>query len=207
MKIILISDTHGLHEPMTVPEGDVLIHAGDMTRRGTLEELAAFNTFVGRLPHPIKFAIAGNRDYCMERQPEESRKVLTNLIYLQDAETKAGDLRIYGSPWQPPFLDMAFNLPRGKPLREKWALIPPGIDILITHTPPYGIGDRTTRGDLVGCRDLLEAVRRLRPRIHVFGHIHEGYGNYSEGGIEFINASVVDSAMQLKNPPIVVDLP
>jgi Icc-related predicted phosphoesterase len=203
MRIVLLSDTHGLHDQLAVPPGDLLIHAGDAGRRGTLEELRSFNEFLGRLPHPHKIFVAGNRDYSFQRQPEESRAILTNAVYLQDEEISIGGIRIYGSPWQPPFMDTAFNLPRGEPLREKWALIPDGIDILVTHTPPYGIGDRTSRGVPVGCEDLLAAVRRIKPRLHVFGHIHEGYGQYEENGILFLNASLTDASMQIAHRPIV----
>jgi Icc-related predicted phosphoesterase len=203
MRIVLLSDTHGLHDQLAVPPGDLLIHAGDAGRRGTLEELRSFNEFLGRLPHPHKIFVAGNRDYSFQRQPEESRAILTNAVYLQDEEISIGGIRIYGSPWQPPFMDTAFNLPRGEPLRENWALIPDGIDILVTHTPPYGIGDRTSRGVPVGCEDLLAAVRRIKPRLHVFGHIHEGYGQYEENGILFLNASLTDASMQIAHRPIV----
>jgi Icc-related predicted phosphoesterase len=205
MRIVLLSDTHGLHGQLTVPPGDLLIYAGDSGRHGTLEELRAFNDFFGRLPHPHKIFVAGNRDYSFERQPEESRKILTNAVYLQDEEISVDGVRIYGSPWQPPFMNTAFNLPRGEPLRKKWALIPDNIDILVTHTPPYGIGDRTSQGESVGCRDLLEAVRRIKPRLHVFGHVHEGYGQYNEGGILYINASMTDASMQFAHQPIICD--
>lgn len=206
MKIVLLSDTHGWHDQLTVPPGDLLIHAGDFGRRGTLEELRTFNDFLGRLPHPQKIFVAGNRDYSFERQPEESRKILTQAVYLQDEEISVDGLRIYGSPWQPPFMNTAFNLPRGAPLREKWALIPEGIDVLVTHTPPFGIGDRTAGGKSVGDRDLLDAVRKIKPRLHVFGHVHEGYGRYTEDKILFINASVTDSSMHLVHTAIVCDL-
>jgi Icc-related predicted phosphoesterase len=205
MRIVLLSDTHGLCGQLSVPPGDLLIHAGDAGRRGTLEELRAFNEFLGRLSHPHKIFVAGNRDYSFQRQPEVSRKMLTNAVYLQDDEVTVDGVRIYGSPWQPPFMDTAFNLPRGEPLREKWALVPEGIDILVTHTPPFGIGDRTSRGESVGCEDLLEAVRRIKPRLHVFGHIHEGYGQYNINGILFINASVTDASMQLAHQAILCD--
>jgi predicted phosphodiesterase len=206
MRIVMLSDTHSLHSQLASPPGDLLIHAGDAGRRGTLEELRAFNEFLGQLPHPQKVFVAGNRDYSFQRQPEESRKKLTNAVYLQDDEITVDGVRIYGSPWQPPFMDTAFNLPRGGPLREKWALIPEGIDILVTHTPPYGICDRTLRGEPAGCEDLLEAVRRIKPKVHVFGHIHEGYGRREESGIVFINASVTDASMQLAHPAFVYDL-
>ncbi len=206
MKIVLISDTHQLHNALVIPSGDLLIHAGNSGRRGTLEELRAFNDFFGRLPHPQKIVIAGNRDYFFEREPEESRKLLSNAVYLQDEEIIVDGLRIYGSPWQPPFMNTAFNLPRGAPLREKWSHIPEGIDVLITHTPPFGIGDRTNGGECVGDRDLLEAVRKIKPRLHVFGHVHEGYGQFPLNNILFINASLTDAKMQLAHSPIVINL-
>jgi Icc-related predicted phosphoesterase len=206
MKIVLISDTHQLHDALVIPPGDLLIHAGDSGRRGTLEELRAFNDFLGRLPHPQKVVIAGNRDYFFERQPEESRKLLSNAVYLQEEEILISGFRIYGSPWQPPFMNTAFNLARGEPLRGKWARIPPGTDILVTHTPPFGIGDRMIGGECVGDRDLLEAVRRIKPRLHVFGHVHEGYGRFTQDKILYVNASLTDAAMQLAHAPIVINL-
>jgi Icc-related predicted phosphoesterase len=207
MRIILISDTHGHHDRVTLPEGDLIIHAGDVTRRGQVEELPPFNDFLGLLPHSRKIIIAGNRDSCFENDPDRCRAILTNAVYLQDESVEVGGFHIYGSPWQPPFLDMAFNLPRGEPLRRKWALIPGNTDILVTHTPPHGIGDRTVRGEPVGDRDLLDAVQRIRPKLHVFGHIHEGYGRWKLGPTTFVNASVVDSSMQVAFQPVVVDFP
>jgi predicted phosphohydrolase len=206
MRIVLWSDSHGLHEQCVLPEGDMLIFAGDIGARGTLEELESFNAFLGRLPHPHKIVVAGNRDYFFERRPEESRNLLTHAEYLQDTEITLGGMRIFGSPWQPPFMNTAFNVPRGESLREKWALLPDGIDILVTHTPPRGIGDRTESGLSVGCADLLDAVQRIRPRLHVFGHVHEAYGEYPRDGIRFCNASVMDAAMRISHPAIVCDL-
>jgi hypothetical protein len=206
MRILLLSDTHGAHQQVKYPPADVLIHAGDMTRGGTLAELAAFNDFLATLPYLHKILIAGNRDFCFQRQPAESRRILTQAVYLEDQEITLDGLRIYGSPWQPPFLDMAFNLPRGEPLRKKWECIPMGIDLLITHTPPLGIGDQTKRGSHVGCEELLPAVHRIRPRVHCFGHIHEGYGDWVADGIRFINASVMDASMRVVNKPVLLDL-
>ena len=206
MRIVLWSDTHGLHEQCVLPEGDLLVFAGDLAARGTLAELAAFDAYLGRLPHPQIIVIAGNRDYFFARRPEESRRLLSHAVYLQDEETTLGGLRIFGSPWQPPFMDTAFNLPRGAPLREKWSAVPEGIDVLVTHTPPSGIGDRTRSGLSVGCSDLLVAVRRIRPRLHVFGHVHEAYGEYPQEGIRFCNASATDASMRIAHEPIVVDL-
>jgi len=205
MKIVAISDTHGLHSMLTVPPGDVLIHAGDMTGRGTLDEVRDFNEFLGSLPHTHKVVIAGNHDFCFEREREESEAELTHCVYLQDQAVTIEGVRFYGSPWQPWFYDWAFNLERGAGIRVKWDLIPERTDVLITHGPPYGYGDETARGEVVGCRDLLEVVERIKPRMHVFGHIHEGAGTSSNGQTVFINASTCDLGYRPVNPPIIYE--
>ena len=218
MRIVCVSDTHGHHAGLAVPDGDLLIHAGDATMAGRPEELDQFDAWLGTLPHRHKVVIAGNHDRLFEDQPEEARRHITNALYLQDAEHVVEGLRIWGSPWQPWFLSWAFNLKRGAPLRAKWALIPPGIDVLVTHGPPHKIRDRVKgamaqglnialgHGPNVGCEELREAVRRVRPRLHVFGHIHEGYGREEADGTLFVNASTCDEDYRPVNPPVVVDL-
>jgi Icc-related predicted phosphoesterase len=113
--------------------------------------------------------------------------------------------KFYGSPWQPWFYDWAFNLQRCPEIRSKWELIPEGIDILITHGPPYGIEDLTARGDKAGCHDLLEVVEKIKPRVHIFGHIHEGYGINAIDGTTFINANSYNHNYRRLNPPVVYE--
>lgn len=206
LRAVLISDTHTLHDQIKLPEGDLLLHAGDFTNMGELEDVARFNEFLGRQPHAHKVVIAGNHDWSFAMDPARARSLITHATYLEDSEVSAAGLRIWGSPWQPEFMDWAFNLPRGPLLRQKWDLIPDGIDILITHGPPLGHGDVTFRGEHVGCRDLLEAVRRVRPRLHLFGHIHEGYGVTRDAYTTYVNASTCTLSYQPSNAPIVVDL-
>lgn len=190
----MMSDTHGLHEKVDVPEGDILLHAGDLTNRGLLPEVSEFNRWIGTLPHRHKVVIAGNHDLPFERWPDVSRGLLTNCHYLQDEEIEIEGLRIYGSPWQPEFFNWAFNLKRGRRLAEKWAKIPEGIDILMTHGPPHGILDRTEEGQWVGCKDLRVRVEFIKPAFHLFGHIHEAYGalgpGVDGGSTTFVNASI-----------------
>lgn len=188
MKIVLISDTHGLHKSVSVPDGDILVHAGDITMDGRISDVAEFNLWLGSLPHRHKVIIAGNHDFCFERDPAKSRACLTNAIYLQDEAAEVAGLKFYGSPWQPWFYDWAFNLPRGPELKARWDQIPAGTDVLITHGPPKSCLDATVRGEAVGCDDLMNAVRRIKPRLHVFGHIHEAYGTQSSKGTLFANA-------------------
>jgi predicted phosphohydrolase len=206
MRIVCISDTHGLHDQVDVPPGDILIHAGDLTRTGDLDDVVLFSDWLGQLPHRHKIVIAGNHDWAFERQPERARALLLGCIYLEDQETTVEGLRIWGSPWQPWFFDWAFNLERGPEIRAKWDLIPEGIDLLITHGPPRGQGDWTINNEAAGCVDLLDAVARVRPRWHVFGHIHEGYGISEADGTTFINASICTVGYQPTNKPIVFDV-
>jgi predicted phosphohydrolase len=206
MRIVCISDTHSLHDGLVIPDGDLLIHAGDMSRRGKESEIRDFDRWLGSLPHRNKVVIAGNHDFNFERSPS-SRAWITNARYLEDDSVVVGGLRIYGSPWQPRFYDWAFNLDRGAPIRAKWDRIPVGTDVLITHGPPMGIFDRTSRGEHVGCEELRDAVRRIRPHVHIFGHIHEDPGLREEDGTTFVNASTCNLDYRPVQPPIVVDLP
>lgn len=191
MKIVCISDTHGLHDSVIVPEGDVLIHAGDFTNEGEWEQVASFNHWLGTLSHPLKIVIAGNHDFCFEREPARAAKMITQAAYLLDDYACIDGVKIYGSPWQPRFYDWAFNLKRGEDIARKWALIPDDTDVLVTHGPPWGFGDQVNYGpQQVGCVDLLDAVHRVKPRLHVFGHIHEAYGVFEDEDTTFVNASL-----------------
>ncbi|NJM06689.1 metallophosphoesterase [Candidatus Gracilibacteria bacterium] len=188
MHLVLISDTHTQHNNLSVPDGDVLVHAGDITRAGSIDDLDDFNTWLGTLPHRHKLYIAGNHDWCFFYQRAASVARVANAQYLQDESISIAGVLFYGSPWQPNFHGWAFNLPRGAPLRAKWQQIPPTTQVLITHGPPHGIGDLTIHQDYAGCSDLREIVGLLQPRLHVFGHIHEGYGIYHGKTTVSINA-------------------
>ena len=205
MRIVCISDTHGLHARIKIPSGDILIHAGDISGRGKLEEVSAFNSWLGTLPHPHKIVIAGNHDFCFERAPEIAEPLITNARYLRDRLTEVQGLKIYGSPWQPWFWDWAFNLQRGPEIRAKWDLIPDHTDILVTHGPPAGFGGTTRSGEDVGCVDLADRVSRIKPRLHVFGHIHEAYGKYADAHTTYYNASICNYNYQPIHPPWIYD--
>lgn len=206
LRLVIVSDTHGFHDA-ALPDGDVLIHAGDGCKRGTIDEAKAWLDALRRQPHPHKLVIAGNHDRCFEATPELARPLTHGLTYLQDDETTIAGLRFWGAPWQPWFLSWAFNLQRGAEIAQKWALIPADTDVLITHGPPHGILDRTYDGRPVGCEALRQVVDRIAPRVHVFGHIHEAYGTHVEGRTLFVNASICTLRYQPDQAPIVVDLP
>lgn len=207
MKIVAVSDTHSKVPVDGIPPGDVLVHAGDLTRRGSLEEIAAVGTWLRSLPHPRIVVIAGNHDFAFQRSPVEARRALGDGIeYLEDTGVEIDGVAFWGSPWQPWFHDWAFNLPRGPQLAEKWSLIPPGTHVLVTHGPPHGILDRTASGEQAGCRELAERVRAIRPAVHVFGHIHEGSGTAREADTLFVNASICDLRYAPINPARVIDI-
>ena len=206
MRLVLLSDTHQRHDKIVVPDGDVLVHAGDFSSRGAKNEVERFNAWLGTLPHRHKVVIAGNHDFLFERDPERARALLVHAHYLQDDLAEVAGLRIWGSPWQPWFFDWAFNLARGPALAARWALVPEGVDVLLTHGPPARILDLTAREEHVGCQDLAEAIPRIRPRLHVFGHIHESYGRSEREGTTYVNASNCDLGYRPVQPPIVVEL-
>jgi len=194
------------HDKIIIPDGDLLLHTGDMTNSGSKQEIKQVNDWLGSLPHKHKVIIAGNHDFLFENNNADARALITNAHYLQDSMVEIDKVKIYGSPWQPWFYDWAFNLRRGQPLRNVWSKIPAGIDILMTHGPPFGVLDYVTRAERVGCEDLINELFRVKPKLHVFGHIHESYGETFQHGIHFVNASMCSVNHRSLNEPIVVDL-
>jgi len=187
-----MADTHGFHADLSVPDGDVLVHAGDMTRGGSLDELREVGAFLSALPHRHKIVVAGNHDWALFRQPDQALAALGDVTYLRDAPAVVEGLRFWGSPWQPEFFDWAFNLPRGRALAERWALIEDDTEVLVTHGPPRGYGDRCYDGRREGCDDLLARLERVRPSLHLFGHIHEDRGHWRLGPTLVVNATVAE---------------
>ena len=227
MRITVISDTHTRHGliPMEdLPGGDLLLHAGDIMNSGHNEhDIHNFCTWFQSLKqYEDKVFIAGNHDRMFENFPEEVKEWLDkfgNIIYLQDDDlvlygdgpegnSPQDNIRIYGSPWQPEFYSWAFNLQRnGIELSGKWEAIPDNTDILITHGPAFGTLDTVTGRpwDSLGCELLAERIERLRPKIHVCGHIHSGYGYEFKDGTHFFNASVLDEQYEYTQKPMTFD--
>lgn len=210
-KIVFISDTHNYHDEVKLPKGDILVHSGDFSGRGHPAEI--FNFFSWLSIQSLKFKhivfIAGNHDKSFEYKSPWVLKALeqlpTNVHYLEDSEIIIDGIKFYGSPWQPEFFNWAFNLPRGQAIEEKWDMIPQDTDILITHGPPMYMLDYTLRDMInVGCLDLYNKVLQVKPKIHVFGHIHEGYGYKEVDNTLFINASTCTLLYRPINLPIVV---
>lgn len=208
MKFVTISDTHGQHNRLILPKGDVIIHAGDISKRGEKYEIIDFLQWFESLDFIHKIFIAGNHDFYFEHtQSEDIKKIIPeNITYLCDSGITINNINIWGSPVTPWFFNWAFNRQRGNQIAAHWNLIPAGTDILVTHGPVFGKLDKTTSGQRVGCEDLLVKVLTLKPKIHICGHIHEAYGLLEHQTITFINASVLNENYQLKNIPITFEL-
>ena len=211
MKIVCLSDTHNCNEQITVPDGDMLIHSGDATLNGSEDEIEAFFRWFSSHPHKHKIFVAGNHDWLFETDAATASQLVAryDIKYLQDSSIMIDGLKIYGSPWQPRYYDWAFNLDPGPELNEKWKLIPDDTDILITHVPPKGILDFVRKKlwvEKTGCRELRKRVQQVKPKLHVFGHIHSGYGQIKKFGIKFVNACNCDESYEPVQSPIVIDL-
>lgn len=206
MKLVLISDTHGKHQHWTnrLPDGDVLIHAGDCTNAGTQYQVELFLEWFSKQPHKIKIFIAGNHDFFFQNQKDHLGALLEkypNLIYLNESGVEIDGVKFWGSPWQPWFHDWAFNY-EPETAHYYWDKIPFDTDVLITHGPPHLIMDWIPRDrtsvDHVGCPELRKRVEQLNVKVHVFGHIHEAKGvlKKAELGPIYVNASMVDERLQ-----------
>jgi Icc-related predicted phosphoesterase len=208
LKIVALSDTHCRHHNIKLPKGDVIIHAGDVSYRGKRPEIEDFLAWFSALPYKYKIFIAGNHDFFFEKEKLKAIEELIpeGVIYLNDSGTTIDGLTVWGSPITPWFYSWAFNKPRGASINKHWQLIPPDTDIIITHGPVYGIHDVTINGQHVGCRELSKRVAEIKPKAHVCGHIHEGYGNVRREGIRYINACVLNEFYEPVNRPVVFDL-
>lgn len=224
MKILTISDTHSLHHKIQKDyfvDADMIIHAGDCTNVGYLEEIKTFLEWFDSLPYKYKIFTAGNHDFGFEQKPDEVRKLLDNypnIIYLQDSNIEIEGIKIHGSPQTPYFHNWAFNCARNqqdslnykKPLiKQYWDMIPSDTNVLITHGPPYGIGDFVpyNGGEFVGCKDLLDTIYNLPDlKLHVSGHIHCGYGKIFKDNKMFINASCCNERYNPIQKPIIFEI-
>ena len=207
MKVVCISDTHGLHRELTVPPGDLLIHAGDFTFWGrSTRAIKDFNTWLGELPHRHKVVVPGNHEFILEPNPELSW-LLSNARLLINEATVIEGVKIWGSPLTPHY-GGAFGRSDAPDRVKVYATIPLDTDILVTHGPPHGVLDSNPDEypGPAGDPELLQAVIRVRPRLHVFGHVHSGYGVRPTRHTLFVNAALFGLDGSLENGSIVVEL-
>jgi len=222
VKFICMSDTHSRHEQMTVPSGDVILHAGDFSMMGRVAEVQPFLDWLSALPHKYKVLICGNHDWLGEKDPGLMEQMCKDrgIIYLNDSGATVEGFKIWGSPVQPWFCNWAFNRVRGEEINKHWVLIPEDTDILITHGPPHKILDRVWhKWDIAtnrpikshgyrhtGCEMLAKRIEVVKPQMHVCGHIHCDRGIKIKDGITYVNAAIVDETYMVAHKCIEVNL-
>lgn len=210
-KIVCISDTHNALNEIVFPEGDILIHAGDLTGFGRAEEIDSQLKIMDKLDYQIKILTPGNHDFLFQNDPRLSKKILRRyktISYLQNNGAKFLGLNVYACPYMPRFGGWAFMERAGSSeLESRFRRIPENIDILITHCPPFEILDKSLIGHNCGCQILRDQIlQRIKPKLHVFGHIHESHGVYKTEETTFVNASIMDRQYSVHFEPIVIEI-
>ena len=203
MKIVIISDTHGDHRALGQLEGDILIHCGDLENLfhhdpAAIEEM---DNWFGQQNFDHILCIGGNHDLTLEARHRMGQKPFKNAIFLHDEEFIVDGVKFYGSSWVPWLHDHAFYAD-DRELRDAWAKIPRDVDVLITHTPPAGCLDVSSRGLILGCQYLTNRLKHLNPTLHCFGHVHASTGSLVSGDITYINAANVDGTFKITKPAI-----
>ena len=221
MDFTFISDTHNRHNNIGVSStgGDIIFHSGDATSQGGDYAIKKFIEWYSSVNYKHKIFIPGNHDFGFEREYGKYSKLCeeAGIRCLNNTLVEVDGIKIYGSPATPWFYDWAFNYGRTEaesimykvdPIKPLWDVIPEGLDVLLTHGPPYGILDElqfidgTPKGQWVGCYHLRDRIMQVKPKIHAFGHIHCGYGTQQEGETLHINASSLDETYSPGNEPI-----
>mmetsp|Transcript_2250 Transcript_2250/g.5300 ORF Transcript_2250/g.5300 Transcript_2250/m.5300 type:complete len:321 (+) Transcript_2250:28-990(+) len=218
LRVVCISDTHLCHEKLPpLPGGDVLVHCGDFTNHGSLGEVREFADWLASQPHPRKIVVPGNHDMILDKDyydlywsdwskekesHEEAMAAFSknNIEVLVDRAVTVGGtgshtgFSVFGSPWvtQGHSWKTAFNKSDSE-MAAHWRTVP-AYDVLLTHMPPRGVGDRLENGERVGCPFLADLVKTNKPKLHVFGHVHSDYGVFANQGRERAGTIHVNAA-------------
>lgn len=229
-KLCCISDTHNRHEELILPPADCLVHTGDYSMMGEYAETLEFLHWIAKQgsKYQIVFFLSGNHDFMAQDDPESFNELCdlilpANVIHLNEKSHTFDGFTFYGHQFVPDLPNWAFSRSRGKTMKMKTDLIPK-CDVLLSHGPPYGILDivprRTWRDEQdedgkwniqdwsnVGCQDLLERVEVIRPKLHAFGHIHEGHSKiYKNNYTTFINCAVLDGSYDFVGNPMIFEI-
>lgn len=217
MLIIGISDTHNKHNTLTSKlesGGDVIIHAGDATNRGTKEEVESFLKWYGELDFSHRLFTPGNHDWLFEKNPQLAQELCDKygVTLLHNKTVIIDNIKFYGSAVTPEFFNWAFNVQRGPEIAKEWAKIPADTNVLVTHGPVKGIldivpyPDGVTPKERVGCQDLLERVMKLdQLKVHMAGHIHHSHGHQYFNSKKFYNVCICDEKYMPTNPITIIE--
>ena len=188
MRILHLSDTHGIHRRIKdMPAADVIIHSGDISNSGTEEEVLDFLNWYIELPYKHKIFVTGNHDQCLW-DAEGIEDLPENVHFLQDCGVDIENIKFFGLGYY-----------------HSEELIPADTDIVITHEPPVMILDESA-GIHWGNAPLRTRIFEIKPRYHLFGHAHDGYGIIKQDGIAFSNAALLNDRLQLVRKPKLFEL-
>jgi Icc-related predicted phosphoesterase len=207
MQLVIFSDTHNKHKNLQLPDGDMLLFAGDMSNSGSVTECRSFIKWFKNQPHKHKILIAGNHDFIFDSDSEYRTELLDSLQdchYLENDTIELEGIRIYGSPYTPRYGDWAF-MRYSAGMGKVWTTIPDKVDIILTHTPINGYLDTTFKDDNAGCKELRNRLEQVDYKLHICGHIHEAYGYMAVNGKHMVNASISRFKTHDINPPIILD--
>lgn len=230
MKLAFIADMHG-NLKFLVDPCDLLLIAGDLCPASPSPFISVgmqrnwlnskFKKWIEELPVRYVIIIAGNHDWIWEVSKSEVPMWIPNnycdlgmiannkIAYIEDYWIHHEGLKIYGTPWQPPFCNWAFNKEVDR-LKLCWDNIPDDVDILLTHCPPYGIMDETQYPEYakqhIGDRNLLNRIKEIKPILSVYGHNHGENGVIKIDGTTFVNCSIVDERYKLTKKPIYLEI-
>ena len=212
MRLVALSDTHERHGELTLPEADVLIHAGDFTWTGTPQQITKFAKWFGEQPAKWKILVPGNHDRTFETVPDAAERLIRlhcpRVVILDRRAIEIGGLVFYGEPRTPAYRDWAFMYERADAKRV-WDSAPAKVDVLVTHGPPFGMRDMCLDGTRVGCVEQRRWIETRRPRLVVCGHIHEARGLGQIGTTMVANVACYDAVRGALGPlqgPTVIDL-
>jgi Icc-related predicted phosphoesterase len=210
MKIVAISDTHTMEDQITIPECDMLIHAGDISYMGRwTNEVLPFLEWFAVQPAKHKILICGNHEVHISKAPAllvDKCKEL-GIEYLRNGHTVKDGKMIFGSPYSVKFGNWSYGL-HDEDLQAVWNMINPLTEILIVHGPPHMILDATLDGDNAGSTTLAEHIKTLpNLKLVVFGHIHEAKGILIKDGVVYVNAAIAGyPRYENLSQPIVLEL-
>jgi Icc-related predicted phosphoesterase len=215
MKIACISDVHGRWSKLQIPEVDLLISCGDYSFQGERHMVKDFHKWLNKRPAKNIISIQGNHELWVEKNFQEAKQIALEACpkvhFVEEDVIEIEGVKIFCSAYTPWFHSWAYNEHRGEPIKRHWDRIPQ-VDIIATHGPVYGILDELVypngdgKGEFVGCQDLLDVVKRIKPDLFFCGHIHaHGGKEIHRDGTSFYNTSICDEQYVASNPATIVD--